>query len=462
MHRLAGRTSRPLRRSLGRGLAVVAFANVLFLALMVAAPGDPRVVATRVQTAYETGELGTLSYLRYDTRRGYFQHNDCLILQMLSNQHSSMLERAVAPKVYIKATDHNPCAVLRAMVVERVDPKTLLLADRYTRYWHGYNALTGFALRGMELEAFRRLLRAAVWIAIGLLALATYRAGPVARRTGLTIALAAATLWGVQYFAPGLSQGPGDALLLLGLATIAAWPRLAADIDTIVPYAAGFGAAVVFFEMFTGQLPTAIAWLAALTLAASRDEERHGGANAPRVVLAAVTAFGLGAAATVLVKQILSLALVGPQAVANFFEHLDLHMKDPPDSQGRAGRFLALFRLERFLPLVRLVKQSRTLTFGNELAGYGLIVTTLLAWLAVAIRAWRRRHSVEGGDLLILMGAALVPVAWLFFLPHHTSVHAWLLVRLLVVPISLAAVALLWPRADRPADSKGPLHRNSA
>jgi len=461
MRRLAGRTSRLSRRSLGRGLAAVTFANLLFLALMVAAPGPPRVVANRIRTAYETGELGTLSYLRYDTRRGYFQHNDCLILQMLSNQHSSMLERALAPKVYVKTTDHNPCAVLRAMVVERVDPKTLLLADRFTRYWHGYNALTGFALRWMELGAFRRLLRAAVWLAIGLLALATYRAGPVARRTGLAIALAAATLWGVQYFAPGLSQGPGDALLLLGLATIAAWPRLAADVDTIVPYAAGFGAGVVFFEMFTGQLPTAIAWLAALTLAAARDEERHGGADAPRVVLAAVTAFGLGAAATVLVKQILAVTLVGHLAPASFFEHLNLYMKDPQDDQGRAGRIFALVRLQRFLPLLRLFNRSGTLTFGNELVGRCLMLATLLAWLAVAIRGWRRRRTVEGRDLLILMGAALVPVVWSFLLPHHTSIHAWLMVRILVVPVSLAAVALLWPRAGRSADSRAPLPRAS-
>jgi hypothetical protein len=443
------------RRSVGRALAVVTLANLLFLALMLVAPGDPQRMEARVRTAYETGELGTRSYLRYDTRRGYFQHNDCLVLQMLSNRHSSAVERALAPRVYIKTTDHNPCAVLRAMFVERVDPKTLLLVDRFTRYWHGYNALTGFALRRMDLDALRRLLRAAVWLAIGALALATSRAGPLARRTGLTIALAAAALWGVQYFAPGLSQGPGDAVLLLGLAAIAAWPRLAADPDTIVPYAAGFGAAVVFFEMFTGQLPTGVAWLAALTLAAARDHEGHGGAQAPWVVLSAVVAFGLGAAATVLVKQILALALVGSLAPASFFEHLNLHLKNPPEARGWVREILAFARLERLLPVVQLVTQSRTLTFGNRLAGYGVIVATLLAWLAVAIRVGLRWHRAESQDLLILMGAALVPVAWAFLLPHHTSVHAWLMVRLLVVPISLAAVALFWPRANRFADSRG-------
>jgi hypothetical protein len=34
---------------------------------------------------------------------------------------------------------------------------------------------------------------------------------------------------------------------------------MAVRLGTIVPYAAGFGAIVVFFEMLTGQLPIAIA-----------------------------------------------------------------------------------------------------------------------------------------------------------------------------------------------------------
>ena len=404
---------------------------------MLVAPADPAVIAARIRTAYEMGELGTVSYLRFDTRRGYFQHNDCLVLEMLSGRHPSRLERALAPRTYVRKGEHNPCVLLRELVVERVDPATLELADRFTRYWHGYNALTGLALRRMELGTFRRLLRAVVWFSIAALALATLRSGPLARRTGLTIAVAAATVWGVQYFAPGLSQGPGDALLMLGLAGLAAWPGMAGSLGAIVPYAAGFGAVVVFFEMFTGQLPTGVAWLAALTLAAARDEEPRGAVPAPRIVLAAVTAFVLGATATVLVKQALAIGFVGQGAAGTFLEHLRLWMRVPAPSRRVPGILQ---------PYLGLLSQSGTLTFGSRPAGFAVIAAALVTWTVAVVRGWRFWESGAGRDVLILLGAALVPAVWVLLLPNHTYVHAWLMVRLLVVPISLAPVALCWPR----------------
>ncbi|MEP6995887.1 MAG: hypothetical protein ABI968_15290, partial [Acidobacteriota bacterium] len=315
-------TGRPrLFVTLALGLGTVLVANLLFLALMVAAQTDPRVIAERVRAAFEAGELGTSDYRRFDTRRGYFQHNDCLILQMLTNEDSSRLERALAPNVYANARRNKWCAGLRALVVEGVDRNTLEKM-RYARYWHGYNALAAMALRRLELREFRRLLSAAVWGAIGALTLAAaYRSGRHVRRTGLAIAFAAATVWAVPYFARGLSQGPGDALLLLGLAAVAIWPRLTARLDTVVTFAACFGAAVVFLEMFTGQLPTALAWLAAMVLAASRNEKREGGLAAHTATLAAVTAFVLAAAATVALKQVMAL-LATSETTEAFRGHL--------------------------------------------------------------------------------------------------------------------------------------------
>jgi hypothetical protein len=424
--------SGPLVRALG--LTVVG--NLLFLALMVTAQGDSEVIVSRVRTAFATGELGIKDYLQFDARRGWFQYNDCNVLQMLTNQHASRLERALAPKVFYKNEEwEDQCAVLRALVVEGVDPNTLFLL-RYARYWHGYNVLVGFALHGMELRTLRRVFSSAVWVAIGILGLAACRTGSRVRRTGFIIALAAATVWAVPYFAPGLTEGPGDALLLLGLAAIAAYPRMTIRLGTIVPYAAGFGAIVVFFEMLTGQLPTAIAWLAALTLAVGRDEERPGGVAAPTIALAAVTAFVLAAAVTVIAKQIMAVVLAEPRAGADFLAHLGLYMGMPESEPNRPG----ILR-----PFAQLVRRSHMLTFGNTSAGYGLVAATALAWLAAAMRGWRDRHSEHGRDMLILISAAFVPVAWVFLLPNHTYLHATFMVRMLVVPISLAPLALCWP-----------------
>jgi hypothetical protein len=439
------------RGPLARALGVILLANALFFALLLVAQGDQCAIGFRARTAFETGELRTKDFLWLDSRRGLLQWADCVVLQMITNQGSPRLQRALAPKVFRENEDwEGQCRVLRFLVEEWVDPNSLL-PIRYSRYWHGYNAVAAFALRHMELKHLRRALSGAVWLAIGMLAVASLRSGPRVRRTGLVIALVAATVWAVPYFGQGLATGPGDALLLLALAAIAAWPRIAVSLDTIVPYAAGFGAIVVFLEMLTGQLPIAVAWLAALTLAAARDESRPGAVGAPTVAVAAVTAFGLGAVATVATKLILAGVLAEPQAGADFATRLGLYMS-VPDYGSYSPRWMieSLANLPGILlPFARLALKSSTLTFGNSRAGYGLVAAIALSWLAAAILGWRVRHSERGRDMLILVGAALVPAAWVCLLPSHTYIHATFMVRILVVPISLAPLALCWPPVRR-------------
>ena len=88
--------------------------------------------------------------------------------------------------------------------------------------------------------------------------------GGTTRRVGLAIALSAALLWAVPYFDQGVTLGFGDTALILGLAVLAARPHLAQQVDTIALFAAIFGAVIAFFEMLTGQLPVAAAWLVAV------------------------------------------------------------------------------------------------------------------------------------------------------------------------------------------------------
>jgi hypothetical protein len=159
--------------------------------------------------------------------------------------------------------------------------------------------------------------------------------------------------------------------------------------------------------------------------------------------LAAVTAFGLGAAATVVAKLILAAVLVEPQAGADFLARLDLYLEVPVYNSWVGQYAASLPRI--LLPFARLVRQSNMLTYGSRVAGYSLLAVTGLAWLAAVIRGWRGRYSEHGQDMLILAGAALLPVAWVLILPKHAWVHAPFIVRMLVVPISLAPLALCWP-----------------
>ncbi len=229
--------------------------------------------------------------------------------------------------------------------------------------------------------------------------------------------------------------------MLLGLAVVIAWPRLTMTFRGIVPYAAAFGCVIGFFDMVTGQLPIAAAWLAALTLASNRDQRQaEGVADARGVALVAFLAFAAGACATILVKQAIAVSLTEPGVAGQFASNLRLYMSVPDYEDGWPGM------LE---PFGRLFRKSGNLTYGNAVAGYAMVVAMVVAWLAAAIRGWQTRDHYRGPDRLVILSAALIPVVWTLVLPNHTYIHAGFMVRILVVPLALAPVALFWPTEGR-------------
>jgi hypothetical protein len=419
-----------------RVLGVVALANLLFFVLQLITPAPSELVVERVQNAFVRGELTLEDYLPFDSYLGWHQYNDCVVLQMLMNDNPSQSARALAPIVYNDDLyGGRQCVVLYGLVTG-TQKREELSSFRYARYWHGYNVTTGLGLRWMEIQAYRNLLKLVVLLAIGILVLAAFRSGPHARRATLVIALAAGTVWAVPYFAPGLTHGPGDALLLLAIAGLAVCPRIVYNFATLLPYTALFGAGVVYLEMLTGQLPVAAGWLVAMTLAAGRDGGRHAGGSTIAAVVGGLLAFGLGAIATIIVKQILALFLAEPDATGQFLSQLRFYMIQPNLEPGWP---------EVLEPFGRLARKTSTLTFGNQLAGYALVGAVGFAWLGAAVQAWRNRRSEIGRDLQLLLTAALIPVFWVLLFPYHTYIHASFMVRMLIVPISLVTLALLWP-----------------
>jgi hypothetical protein len=147
------------------------------------------------------------------------------------------------------------------------------------------------------------------------------------------------------------------------------------------------------------------------------------------------------------VKQILSFALAEPQAGEQFFTQLQQYM-GTPTSHGMWPGIV--------LPFSQLRRKASMLTFGNQWAGYGLLACMVLTWWLAAIRWWHWRRSSYGQDVLILVAAALAPAVWVLLMPRHTYIHAGFMVRILVVPIALAPVALFWPRIPRMSSGGAP------
>jgi hypothetical protein len=93
------------------------------------------------------------------------------------------------------------------------------------------------------------------------------------------------------------------------------------------------------------------------------------------------------------------------------------------------------------------------LTAWRYLAGMLLAALLALALLWDVVRGWRQRRTVRGRDVLFLLGLTLIPAVWVLILPSHTLMHASFMVRMMVVPISLALAALVWPSNGEAATS---------
>jgi hypothetical protein len=429
-------------RAVARMLGSIAIVNVLFLMLVLSVPYEPGRVGDRVRAAFATGDLGLDEYRRRDIRRGWHQYNDCAVLQLLSAPDSSRVARALAPRwSFLRADpeENYSCGALKALTVGGAS-RDSMATYRYARYWHGYMVPVGFGLQVMNLAGLRRLLLIVVCVGIAVLAGAAIRARPHTRRTGLAIAGAAAFFWGVPYFAPGLSHGPGDAALLLALAGLVVRPTWATDLGALLPYSAVFGAIIVFFEAFTGQLPIAAAWLAALVLAAARDDSRPRAIDVRVMSLAALGAFAVGGVMTVVIKQLLAALLAEPAAGSAFMNRLGGYVAIPAPRNGIPGLLL---------PYVEFVPRMYALTGWHRPAAKVLAWAVAIGWSMGAARGWRHRHDVHGRDVIFLSALALLPALWVLAVPTHTLIHASFMVRMMVVPISLAAAALLWPLPAR-------------
>jgi hypothetical protein len=416
----------------------IVLANILFFLLMYVGQGNKNVIEKRIEHAFAMEDLVLTDYLSFDTRRGYHQYNDCVVLQMIVNESPSRIEHAIAPSVYIN-NDHtwrNQCAMLYNLVVGDANRDNLIKSN-YARYWHGYNALVASALSFMELRVLRLFFTTAIWCSIVLLVVISFRKRPNTRRTGLAIATSSAIFWSIPFFAPNFTHGPGDILVLLGVTGIGAWGDKIVRNKMIIPYAACYGSVITFFEMLTGQLPIAAAWLGAMTLAIYRDAEHPYEVRVPALVLVTMITFALGSAITVGTKQILALLLVDVNIGKLFLLNLVNYNKFPESGKGWPG-FL--------LPFRELALHTGMLAFGNRIGGYGIIITFGIFWFTSAVLGWKLRQFQYGRDMLILGSIALIPIAWILLLPTHTYLHAGFMVRILIIPISIAPLALFWPR----------------
>jgi hypothetical protein len=435
-----------------RAAAAVAALNTLFalsLLWQAALPTDP--VKERVRHAFSSGELVHEDRLHYDSRRGIHQFTDCVILKMLIDD-DDVVAKAFSPGLHDAHGEQ--CASLFEMIQASFDEEDLD-RSRYSRFWHGYLPLSAALLQVADLSEIRPLLKWAVYGSLIVLVVAagTQHLGFLA--VAASVAATGALVWAVPYFGQSLSHGPGDAFVILGIAALAFWRERLARAEALIPFCAAYGAGVVYFEFFTGLLPTAAGLLFpfAYLVATARPGPEVQPARGLIVALAALVAFALGGLGTLAAKQALSLALVDRGAIDVFAGQLSYYTSMVPEDI-RANilekhSYLPEWLVNHWLvvlllPFGSFLWYADSLTYGMRSAGLLVYGASGLAWLLAAALAVSRKNRRRQVDFLAFVaGASIIPL-WTIVFPTHTILHADYIVRIMIVPISLGWAALLW------------------
>jgi hypothetical protein len=433
-------------------LTLVVLVNAAFLMLGIAVAALPREpLVQRVREAFASGDLIENDWPWLESRRGFDQYNDCSILQMITNHDNDILANAVGPLIYNKNRgETDKCATLRKIVNEGPDGAPYLVF-RYTRYWHGYDPVTAALLLAFDVGNARKVLKITLYGALALLGVAAGTRHRGLSAVAACIAITGAFFWAVPYFGPSFTHAPGDILVILGLAALLLWRERLSRLATLVPFCAVYGAGVVYLEFLTGQLPTAAGLLfpMAYLVARTRPEPDDQPGEAWRFAVAALVAFGLGAVLTVAIKQILAVAIVGPEAGSSFLEYLKRYVNPSPSASlkhfGETWASPDGSIVGSSLKSIYVVLgEGYVLTYGSRSAAVLLYAAGALAWLTAGYLAFRRPARWALSDLLALAVGAGIVVAWTWSFQTHTTLHKFWMVRMLLVPLSMGWGALAW------------------
>ena len=414
-----------------RAMIVIVLLNACFFAFLVMVGLVPRDrLRDRVTEAFADRSIVLANRLPYNTSIGYNQYNDCLILQMISNE-DGRIRRALGPVLYYRDDFKDMCALTRdlALVGDGQRVPAGLQSFRYSRYWHGHNAVTALALGIVPLRVAREMFRWGTYLAAFVLLLSAFRQSGSLRILGVCAATGALVYWGLQSFAQSPAHGPANSMELLGLAAfMVAGPRLH-DRSRLVVACAAFGALLTYFELLTGVLPTA----ASILLPVLYFSGDAGGSGWRRTV-EGILAFTLGVAMTFLIRTALAVAAFGPELLATSSGNLAYYSQT-----GDVNRLVAAVRAA----LYRVSDSGAMLTYGSRVGMAFLFGAALLAWVVALTLALRKRSAASSNAFLACAAGASLVAAWIFLLPTHTLNHPYM-IRMFMAPVALGFAALMF------------------
>lgn len=423
-----GRQTAPVLRSLG----LVVVLNVLFFCISFATSALPRNrIVGHVRAALAEGEVSDVDYPGFDSRRGWNQYNDCMILQMITYRESDIILRTVAPINYATMIPWGgQCIALRLVLNDNPSVSTLH-QQRYARYWHGYNAVATAMLMLLDLNRARLILKLGLYAALGIVLVSGMRD----RRLlpfAAAVALTGWTLWALPFFGQSFSHAPGDLVVMSAIAAMLLF-RKHLNEAAVLALCSMYGAVIVYLDFMTGQIPTAGGLLipAAYLVGGGLEDPRRGW----RLAAVALAGFIAGIAITVVAKQALTFAIAGREGPVSFVAHFTRWTKPGFPEDNAMSSLVKSFGA--------FLGHTYILTYGSGGLAKLILAATGLAWLCAGLIAVNSRNWIRIHAFLACAAGSAIVAGWIIGSEHHVVVHAFM-IRMLIVPICLAWAALAY------------------
>jgi hypothetical protein len=473
----------------------VSYASAFLLAVLVALCGMAVWLATSFAVkgidqaryrevaaeAARSGALAAIYRLPLAPDKEFYLHggDDCLTLSMLIAPQESRLKAAISPRVpvgqfHIGADalegfpPHPYCEGLAAMLQALKEPGdrsgSLPELIYYHRYIHGTVTIAALVLSIFSFKTATTLILAAcnallAWLIIAA-ALRVRSPSPSERRRAgafLSIGLALALFYAVPLFDRSFCFAPVD-MTIFGFILFGLFQPLGKISEMrLVLAAASFGTAIAIFDRLVGGIPMALAVLMVLVVL---GEAQNRTTFLRRLALALGT-FISALFVCVLCKQFIVFVIWGPDALLDFAgrlgqrtgggvrEELSDSIKQRLHDSGLSLSWLDSNFFSRIIFAgIMLVYSSFVLGWGSHVLGATLVALPVPLLLLLAYFAARSRPLPSWPlELLVIVGAAMIPFAWYLVFLNHAILHSAILVRPLTLTAALVIVGWLYSPA---------------
>jgi hypothetical protein len=477
-----------------RGSAL-AYTSVFLLAVLVALSGmaiwltisfavmgvDQARYREVVNEAATTGSLVDIYRLPFAPSKEFYPHggDDCLTLAMLIAPREARLKAAVSPMAPVGQVHigddgrgdfppHPFCDALAAMLHAQLglgeSVSSLPEMAYYHRYIHGTVTIAAVLLSMLSFESASIVLLGTCYALLACLIIATgfrfrSKLQSEQRRAAafLFLGLSLSLFYAIPLFGRSLSFAPID-IVVIGFVLFGLFQPLARVSETkLVLSSASFGTAIAIFDHLAGGIPISLVTLIVLVTVGESQDRR----SLIRRLALALAAFLAAIVTCLACKQLLVFAIWGLDPVTDFAnrlgkrtgggvaEELSDSVKHRLKEVGLSLQWLdSNFGSRIIFAGIMVIYSAFVLGWGSHVLGAAIVILPVPLLLLLTYFATRGRSFQNWPlELLVMIGAAMIPFAWYLVFLNHTILHSSFMVRPLALSAGLVAVVWIYSSA---------------